>query len=218
MDLFEAMRTMRAMRRLRPDPVARELIERVVEAGTLAPSGGNLQTWAFVAVEAPAVKREIAAHATRWFDEMAAMMGLTPDTLEAMLALDDPQARTGRALRYLVRHLAEVPVILLCCVERDYPPYATARGRATGASLGTQHATIYPAVQNVLLACRALGLGSCLTTMQFFFEDELRALVGVPESMEIAALLPIGWPRGRFGPVTRQPVDRVLHWNRYAAR
>lgn len=215
MDLFDAMKTMRAMRRLRPDPVPRELIERVVDAGIHAPNGGNLQNWAFIAVESPEPKAAIGAMVVRWFDEMLATMGITPEIREAMMQADDAQARAGRALQHLVQHMHEVPVILLCCIEKDYPPYANERGRQTGASLGTQHATVYPAVQNILLACRALGLGSCLTTMQFFFEDELKRLLHVPESMEVSALLPIGYPRGKFGPVRRNPVSTVLHWNRF---
>ncbi len=216
MDLFETMRSMRAMRRLKPDPVPRELIEKVVAAGLCAPNGGGLQTWAFIAIDDASLKRQIATHVARWFDAMLTGMGITPDIRQAMLAADDPQARVGRALNYLVQHLHEVPVILLCCVARDYPPYANDAGRTSGASLGTQHATIYPAVQNILLACRALGLGSCLTTFQFFFQDELKQLLGVPADMEISALLPIGYPKGKFGPITRRPVHEVLRWNRFA--
>jgi len=215
MDLFETMRSMRAMRRLKPDPVPRDLIARLVEAGTYAPSGGGLQTWAFIAVDDPALKRQIGGHVVRWFDAMLEQMGITPDIRVQMMAADTPEARNGRALNYLVQHMHEVPVILLCCVAVDYPPYANDLGRRTGASLGTQHATIYPAVQNILLACRALGLGSCLTTMQFFFEAELKQLLGVPETMEISALLPIGYPKGKFGPIQRRPVEESLHWNRF---
>lgn len=70
-------------------------------------------------------------------------------------------------------------------------------------------------MQNILLACRALDIGATLTTTHYFFEDELKQKLGVPENMEIAALLPLGYPRGRFGKTTRKPVEQVLHWDRW---
>ena len=70
-------------------------------------------------------------------------------------------------------------------------------------------------MQNILLACRALGVGATLTTIHCFFEEELKQKLGVPENMEISALLPLGFPQGRLGPTTRNPVEEVIHWDRW---
>jgi nitroreductase len=198
--LLEGMRTARAIRRLRPDPVPRALVRKVCEAGTFAPSGGNRQPWTFIAVTEPARRAFVAERYRRVFHDYIA---------PARARLDDPaytdaQKRNVRAASYLADHLHDAPVLLFVAGW-------TRRGEP-------QTQALFPAIQNVLLACRAVGLGASLTTLHLAFGREVDARLGLPESCPSCALLPIGWPMGRYGRPPRRPVDECLHFERYEAR
>jgi len=198
--LLEGLRTTRAIRRLRPDPVPRALIRKVCEAGTFAPSGGNRQPWFFVAVTEPERRAFVAERYRRAFASYIA------PALEAMErpGYPDAQRRTVRAAQHLAEHLHEVPVHLFVAgwLRRGQP----------------QLQALFPAIQNVLLACRAVGLGSCLTTVHRAFGEEIDAFLGLPPDRPSCALLPIGWPRGRYGRPPRRPVEECLSWERFAER
>ena len=191
--LLEGIRTARAIRRLRPDPVPPGLIRKVCEAGTFAPSGGNRQPWIFVAVTDADRRARIAALYRDAFHAYIA------PALEAAEAPDFPAAkrRNVRAALHLADHLHEAPVHLFVA---GY----TRRG-------AEQAQAIFPCIQNVLLACRAVGLGASLTTVHRSHGAEIDAMLGLPENCPTSALLPIGWPRGRFGRPPRRPVDECLH-------
>jgi nitroreductase len=199
MPLFEAIRTSRAIRRLRPDPVPPELIRKVCEAGTFAPSGGNRQPWSFVAVS----ERERRA----WIAERyrTAFRGYAAVAAEAAKAPDysDAKRRNVRAAIYLAEHLHEVPVLLFVAGWKR-------RGE-------TQHQALFPCIQNVLLACRAVGLGASLTTLHVAFHAEVDAYLGLPPEQPSCAMLPIGWPLGKYGRPPRRPVDESLYWERFDA-
>jgi nitroreductase len=197
MDIFEAIYSTRAMRRLKPDPVPDELVWKVLDAAIRAPSGGNRQPWNFIVVRDPALKEKIAA----WYLEAwNASYGQAKD---AMLG-NPEQAKTFRSADWLANHLAEVPVWII--------PTIVASGVAPVSPAG---ASIYPAVQNLMLAARALGLGSCLTTLHRAHEADVRQLLGVPEGTETMCLIPLGWPRGKFGSGPRLPVEKVTYWDRW---
>jgi nitroreductase len=196
--LLEGIRTTRAIRRLKPDPVPPELIRKVCEAGTFAPSGGNRQPWIFVAVSDPHERAWIAERYRKAFHAYIA---------PAAEAARDPsypeeRRRMQRAAIWLADHLHEVPVHLLVAGW-------TRRGEP-------QLQALFPAIQNVLLACRAVGLGASLTTAHRAFGAELDRRLRLPEDCPTCALLPIGWPRGRYGRPPRRPVDDCLFWERYA--
>ena len=195
--LLEGIRTTRAIRRLRPDPVPRELVRKVCEAGTFAPSGGNRQPWIFVAVTEPGRRAWVAERYREAFRAYIA------PAVEAARSPDFPEAarRMQRAAIHLAEHLHEVPVHLFVAGW-------TRRGQP-------QLQALMPAVQNVLLACRAVGLGASLTTLHTAFGRELDAWLGLPENAPTCALLPIGWPRGRYGRPPRRPVDECLWFERY---
>ena len=165
-DLFETMNTMRAMRRLKPDPVPLELIRKVLEAGTKAPSGQNTQPWAFLVVQDPEGKKFIQE---RYHRAVASRFG----TMQPAPGDPSSQARMGRAAQYLSEHMHEVPVLLLCSGLRDWPAAVPPDQRVGKAP--PSYGPVYPCVQNILLACRGLGLGATLTTAQMFFEEELHA-------------------------------------------
>jgi nitroreductase len=195
--LLEGIRTTRAIRRLLPDPVPRELIRKVCEAGTFAPSGGNRQPWQFVAVYDGALRAWIAER------YLAAFRGYIAPAQEAARDPSFPESgrRMQRAAIHLAERLHEVPVHLFVAgwLRRGEP----------------QLQALMPAVQNVLLACRAVGLGASLTTLHRAFGKELDRKLGLPEGCPSCALLPIGWPRGRYGRPPRRSVDRCLHFDRY---
>jgi len=204
--IFETIYSMRAIRRLKPDPIPEEMLKKIIDAGIHAPSGGNLQDWAFILVRDPELKHFIR---DKYWGMWQKLQGGRP------LPADLPPARRRvlEAAAHLAEHLHEVPVILLACVLKDYPPFIQAGSQR--ASVATVHGSIYPAVQNLLLACRALGIGSVITTIHCLFEDELKQKLGIPDNMEISALLPLGFPQGKFGPTTRKSVEEVIHWDRW---
>jgi nitroreductase len=202
--LFTTIYSMRSIRRLKPDPISEDVLRKVVEAGVHAPNGGNRQDWGFILVRDPELKKFIR---DRYLATQQQMQAKQPPLNE--LPLERQRAR--KAGVYLSEHMHEAPVLLLACAVKEYPAWA---GHARG-STATVHASIYPAVQNMLLACRAYGIGATLTTTHCFFEEELKQKVGVPENMEISALLPLGYPKGKFGRTKRKPADEVLFWDRW---
>ncbi|MDX1650054.1 MAG: nitroreductase family protein [Myxococcota bacterium] len=195
--LLEGIRTTRAIRRLRPDPVPPELVRKVCEAGTFAPSGGNRQPWRFVAVTDPERRRWVADRYRPAFHAYIA------PAVEAAKDPAFPEAgrRMQRAAIHLADHLHEAPVHLFVAGWRR-------RGEA-------QLQALFPCVQNLLLACRAVGLGASLTTIHRSFGEECDRYLGLPEDCPTCALLPIGWPRGRYGRPPRHPVDDCLFFERY---
>lgn len=201
-ELFEIMRTMRAMRRLRPDPVPDALVARILEAGVCAPNGGNTQRWRFLVVKDPAIKKAVQVHYKRAFDEVIGprYLGSAPPPGVSREAY----VRQHAAVEYLTEHFHEAPVWIVACLdEGDTPPT-----RWSGAS-------IYPAVQNMLLAARALGLGATLTTRHLLHENESEAALGLPPGVHSYAILPIGYPMGKFGPVGRAPLATVVYEDRW---
>ena len=202
MEFFDVVRTQRAMRRLKHDPVPDEALWQMLDAAIRAPSGGNQQGWNFVVVRDRATKEQIGA----WYLEgWERMYG---PAREAQLA--DPQrARTFRSADYLARHLADVPVLII----------ATLRGREAIEQAGVlAGGSIYPAVQNLMLAARALGLGTTLTTLHKFHEADVKQLLGIPDGVETMALIPVGYPRGNFGEAQRMPAEKVTYWDRWGER
>jgi nitroreductase len=199
-DLFEIIRTTRSMRRLKADPVPPELIRKILEAGVCAPSGGNMQRWRFLVIQDAAIKQTVGAYYKRAWDEIVA-----PRYRSGAPAPGISQERFQRLLvsaEYLAAHIHEAPVWIVPCLQSETPT------RTAGSS-------IYPAVQNMLLAARALGLGTTLTTLYLQFEKEVETALGLPPDWHSYALLPIGYPLGRFGPVRRIPLEEVVYADRW---
>jgi nitroreductase len=227
------MATMRAMRRLRPDPVPDALVRKLIEAAMWAPSGGDQQGQIFVVV----TDRERIAR-------LAAVWRTVIDVYEGWLAKADPRYgvdpranRTFDAIHYQRDHFVDTPVVIIACYDqrplvrrakRQVRDLAAAcrrvgtrraarmvLGGLTAAEQRSEAASIYPAVQNLLLAARASGLAATMTTWHLFCEADVKAILGIPKDVRTYALIPLGWPLGRFGPVTRRPVDEVIrrdHW------
>jgi nitroreductase len=201
-DLFEAISTTRAMRRLRPDPVPDALIARIIEAGVCAASGGNAQNWRFLVVKSPEIKKAVQVYYKRAFEEY-----LRPHYQKA--AVPPGATRAGfdvqvSSVEHLTEHFHEAPVWIVPCLTNQRPSLPRWEG-----------ASIYPAVQNMLLAARALGLGATLTTRHLFYERETEEILGLPAGVHSYAILPIGYPLGNFGPVKRGPVGEVAYLDRW---
>jgi nitroreductase len=209
--LYEAMRTTRAVRRLRRDPIADEVLRRVLEAATWAPSGGNRQPWRFVVVRDQYTKDAFGRlYQGPWSAYSRASRG-------ALAALpEQARARATRTLAaadYLAEHLHEAPVILVLCFD---PRGLMITDQQLGRASVVGGASLYPAVQNLLLACRAEGLGCVLTTLLCQAEPEIRALLALPEPWATAAFIPIGYPVGRgHGPLSRRPLEQMVFAERF---
>jgi nitroreductase len=201
-DLFEIISTTRAMRRLKPDPVPDALIRKILEAGVSAASGGNRQHWRFLVVKDRAIKEKVQHYYKRALDEVVGPRYRTsaPPPGVSRAQYD----RQHDAVTYLTEHFHEAPVWIVACLEEGQGTPS----RSSGAS-------IYPAVQNMLLAARALGLGATLTTRHLQYEKEVEAALGLPPGIHSYAILPIGYPMGRFGPVRRAPLSDIVYLDRW---
>jgi len=187
-DLFEAIDTQRAIRRFKPDPVPDEMITRLLQAAIKAPSGGAREGWSFIVIRDPETRRKIG-DLYRTGDRFAITPDLTPQ-----------QRRVYASAQYLEDHMEEVPVLIPACIQ--VVPGAPMSG---GGS-------IFPAIQNILLAARGLGLGSVLTGRHRRFDEEIKQLLNIPEDVITAALLPIGFMAEgvRYGPTRRRPLEEVV--------
>jgi nitroreductase len=212
--LFEAIHTARALRRFKPDPVADEVITQVLDAAIRAPSGSNAQDWLFVVIKDAERRRQIGEIYKK---AGQILLGIYAQR-ERPAHMDEKQYNKVMAsATYLFDHMHEAPVLLLLCQKSD-PMLANAAAQMndlTRKMIRMSGASVYPAVQNVILACRGLGLGTVLTTIHVFFEDEVRALLGLPSEIETYALMPIGYPRDKFGPVRRRPLSEVAILDRW---
>ncbi len=205
--LYEAMSTLRAVRRLRPDPIPDDVLRRVVQAACWAPTGGNQQPWRVIAVKDPARKQALAdiygPEWRRYVDNPrmeARMEAMPPDALAAW-------KRIIVAGDHLADHLAEAPVILMFCAN-------FAMMAVTDAKLDRQSlvggGSVYPPVQNAMLACVAEGLGCTLTTLHCLREPEVQAALDIPEEWATAAMVPIGYPTLKgHGPINRKGPDHM---------
>ena len=200
-DLFEIIRTTRSMRRLKPDPVPDALIRRILEAGQSAPNGSNAQSWRFLVIKDRAIKEKVQVWYKKAYDELVGphyRSAAPPPGMDAAR-----YSRQADAAEYLTNHFHEAPVWIVACLEDGPAP-----NRWAGAS-------IYPAVQNMLLAARALGLGCTLTTRHLLYERESEQALGLPKGVHSYAILPIGYPMGKFGPVKRASLAEVAYGDRW---
>ena len=200
MDFFETVTTQRAMRRLKPDPIPDAVLRQIMDATICAPSGGNRQGWSFLVIRDPAKRARLGE---LYREAWAELMKVPYYRGAAAAAPDSPEGKMLASARHLSEHLGEAPVLVLACIGTDGRPTIT-----TGAS-------IYPAVQNLMLAARALGVGSCITTIHKYRDPQVKELLGIPADVETAALIPLGYPLGKFGRPPRRPVAEVAradHW------
>ena len=201
-DIFEIIQTTRAMRRLKPDPVPDELIRKILEAGVCAANGGNTQRWRFLVIKDAKIKKHVQVYYKKAFDEVVGPRYLSSTPPPGVSR--ERYTRQHTAVEYLTDHFHEAPVWIVACLDEG----TATPTRSSGAS-------IYPAVQNMLLAARALGLGTTLTTRHLLHEKDAEAALGLPPGVHSYAILPIGYPMGRFGPVGRGPLADIVYEDRW---
>jgi len=218
--LFDAMYSARSLRRLKPDPVPDEILTKILDAAIRAPSAGNAQHWAFIVVRDAEQRRKLGAIYRKASDIASAVYRARGRPAH----MSEEQYRRFLASgAYLWEHMGEAPVLLVPCLRERPPPPR----EALPASVQQRYeqelayerrirgASIYPAVQNIILACRAFGLGTLITTNHIRCEDEVKAVLGLPDDVSTYALMPIGYPVGKFGPLARRPVAEVTHADRW---
>jgi len=201
-DFWTVLSTATAVRRYRDEPVDDGTLDKCLRAASWAPSGGNQQPWRFVVLRSDELRAVVTAAAHESWQRLKSFYGVTMPDADA----DDPRSRVLRAMAEHSRVGGAAPVLVLFCVQ----PQA-------GASDLQQGGSVFPAVQNLLLAARAQGLGAAITLWHSQCEDQLREMIGIPDGWLIAALVTMGWPRGRHKPVRRKPLTEVAvvdRWDR----
>lgn len=194
MTLGEAIYSLRAIRRQRPDPIPEDDLRVIIDAARQAPNGGNMQPWHFLVVTDPELRAEFAPlYHEAWWAKRHDSGWYTPQDL--------PDAY--KSAMQLADEIGDSPALVFVC--------ALAKGAAAANS-------IIPSVQNLLLAARAMGVGSTITTLHPSVEDRVHALFDIPETAQVVYCLPLGYPRGNFGPVTRKPLDEVTSYDRWGQR
>ncbi len=203
MDLYEALYTTRAMRRVRPDPIPEAVQARILDAAIRAPTGGNAQGWRFLLVDDPEIKGQLGPlyrdALKQLFDTMYA-----PRIAEAKANPDAPESiafgKMHRSALHLAEHFERYPLLLFGFVQLD----------PTGSS-------IYPAIWSAMLAARAEGVGSALTTVLLFRLEEMMRILGIPseENWKFACCVTFGYPKGRWGTAPRRPAHEVAYRNRW---
>jgi nitroreductase len=204
MPLEEAMETQRAIRRLKPDPVDDELVRRLIELALKAPTGSNAQNWEFIVVRDAAVKRKLAQQNRRAWRIYGGLGRRIARNDAKMLRLLD-------AVQWQSDHFEEIPVIVVACLRGlrlPFPPVMAS----------SYYGSIYPSVQNLLLGARAAGLGAALITLPLWSMWAARRALGCPWNVTPCAVVPLGWPVGRYGPTTRRPVEEITSIDRYGNR
>ncbi len=203
--IFEVIYNCRAMRRLKPDPVPEELLTRLVEAANQGPTGSNAQLGRWIVVRDPAQKARLAELNKKAVNTYVGPGSGRPTSLPHQPA--EKRARMLKSVMWQAEHMQEIPALIIACAEFA-APVSPAESMAAGGS-------IWPAVQNLLLAARALGLGAAPTTLGLLDRPAAKKVLGLPDTIEPMCLIPVGYPLGKFGPVTRLPVQEIMRWDRW---
>jgi nitroreductase len=205
-NLWEAMSTQRAIRYFKPDPISDEVLWKVLDHTLCAPNGQNRQGWAFLVVREAGLRKRIA-------EQVALKIGQEPafkHRVESGMQSSDRSRRLMMAGgKHIADHLDDAPVFVIPCAMGPYPD---------GIDRLLIGSSIYPAVQNLMLAARGAGLGTVITGFHGAIAAELREWLEIPEQAIPVALIPMGYPDAKFGPVVREPAEESTHWDRWGAR
>jgi nitroreductase len=212
MPMLDVMMTQRAVRRVLPDPVDDAVVLKCIELALRAPTSSNGQNWEFIVVKDERIKKKLAKRYRQGWSLYYRTM------IRRVAARDESMAKTARAVQWQVDHFTEIPVLVVACLRlgaRDGRVPFVPMPRAVESG---HYGSIYPSVQNLLLAARAMGLGACLITLPLWSVTSARRILKLPHSVTPCCIVPLGWPRGRYGPTTRKPVTEVTHLDTYGNR
>lgn len=205
MPLEEAMRTQRAVRRLHLRPVDHDVLLPLLELSLKAPTSSNTQDWSYLVVEDRAQKERLA--------RLYRVLFRTFDPIVEWMARDDEHAlRQMRPGQWQARHFEDLPTLVIPCYRRGLKHRPVGRPQISVSSF---YGSVFPAVQNLLLACRAVGLGASIQTLPLWLVPVARRILGLPRGVVPVCVIPIGWAKGRYGPTTRRPIGEVVHLDTY---
>ena len=212
--LYEAMSTLRAVRRLREDPVPDDVLQRVLQAAAWAPSGGNTQPWRIVVVRDPEVRRQVGDLYRPQWDKFGANYRKNLERMEGEAKAK--QARILDAGDYLGENMGKAPVLLVVCFNPALMAITDAKLDRPSVVRG---GSVYPAVENLMLACVNEGLGCTLTTLLCLEEAAMKRVLNIPDDWHTCAVLPIGYPQGKgHGPISRRPVESLCYADSFGSK
>ena len=203
--LFEVMYSCRAMRRLDSREVPEDLLIKLIDAANQAPSGSNMQNARWLVIRDPEVRQKLAELNRKGVESYIGPQTSRPDALPHQSAAK--RMRMLNAVIWQMEHMHEIPVLIIACLEFDT--------KVKPGMLAVSGGSIWPGVQNLLLAARALGLGATPTTLALSDHQAVSAALNLPETMGAFCLIPVGYPTGRFGPVTRRPVEEIMRFDQW---
>ncbi len=212
MPLLDAMMTQRAVRRVLPDPVDDAVVLKCIELALRAPTGNDGQNWEFVVVKDRRVKEKLAK---RYRQAWKVQSGVV---IRRAIARDESMAKIARAVQWQIDHFTEIPVLVVACLRLGAREGRLPFVRMPHAAESAYWGSIYPSVQNMLLASRAMGLGASLISLPLWSRNSSRRTLGLPMAVNPCCIVTLGWPRGHYGPTTRKPVDQVTHLDTYGNR
>jgi nitroreductase len=198
MTVLEGISSLRSVRKFKPDPISEDKLRILLESASKAASGSNTQPWEFVVVRDAKMKARLKEPMLRtWLERLSGGSGMS----QRMREVYDEATE-------MLRNTEKVPVIIYCCLDLD----------RVGKSEEVRYASIYPAVQNLMLAAHALGLATCLTahgSTPARGEPEVKKILGVPDQVKIACLVYVGYPAVRLGPPKRRPLEKFTHYEHW---
>ena len=200
MTLDEAIYNCRAMRRLQNTQVPEELLIKLIDAANQAPSGSNSQKARWIVVREPSVKMQLADQNRKYAEPYISADVKNPGSPKLKRLLD--------AVIWQMEHMHEIPALIVACF--DYPE------KAEGIDIYRQAGSVWPGIQNLLLTARSIGLGAAPTTLSLRDQDAIRNILRLPETFAALCLIPVGYPQGKFGPVTRKPVSEIMRFDSWS--
>ena len=209
MPMADAMQTQRAVRRLvTTEPVAHDVLLRLLELSLKAPTSSNTQDWTYVVVEDPEQKARIGAVYKRLYRVF------NPIVVRQAKG-NEQELRNMAPGQWQAEHFDEIPVLVIPCYRKNTNHRPTGHPQIRVSSF---YGSVYPAVQNLLLACRAVGLGASLQTLPIWWIPSVRKILGLPRAVQPVCIVPIGWAAGRYGPTQRTPIGEVVHLDHFGNR
>lgn len=199
MTLSDVIYNCRAMRRLKTDEVPEALLLKLVSAANQAPSGSNSQKSRWLVVRDPLQKQKLADLNRKHAEPYIAPQRNNP--------ADGKQKRLLDAVVWQIDHMHKIPALIVACF--DYGE------KVEGLGVYRQAGSVWPGVQNLLLTARSLGLGAAPTTLALRDQDAVREALGLPETFAALCMIPVGYPLGKFGPVTRRPLEEIMRFDRW---